>query len=451
MRLLLISNFFPPTQTAGTEKRTYAYASRLLSRGHGVQVVCAGLWSEGPRYFTGCTDEIYGQIPVHRVHLNWTRAPDPNRFLYRNPVLGEHIQKFMAQWEPDVVHVTSCVTMSATMIEAAKKQRLPVVLTLTDFWFLCPRITLLQGNGSLCDGRKTGWDCLRCMLWNAKAYRWLRAVFPEWLAEKALTYASRKTFLNRRRGLRGMALNMEERASYLSRMLHAADVVTAPSEHMARITRESGVLKPVRVIRSGHDVAWLKNMPEKRPSARVRFGYVGQIIPIKGVDILISAFLSSSLAGRAELVLYGDQSADPDFMWRLEAMIGGDEKNVVFRGIVPHDRLGEVFSNVDAVVVPSRWHENNPRIIQESFASRTPVIASNVGGISEFVQDGKNGLLFERDDARDLGRQLRRVADSPELLEKLRKGIAPVKTIEEEIDELEGIYRDLVSRKHVPA
>lgn len=447
MRLLLVSNFFPPTHTAGTEKRTSGYASRLLSRGHEVQVVCAGRWSEGRRYLNDCADECYGQIPVHRIHVNWMRAPDPNRFLYCNPILQNYVQQRLAQWAPDVVHITSCLTMSASMIQAAKSRHLPVLLTLTDFWFICPRVTLLRGNGSLCDGRTTGWDCLKCMLWNAKAYRRLNRIAPEWLTAKALTCVSKRAYLNRWRGLRGMALDMEERKSYLGRMLDAADAVTAPSAHLSRIIGDSGVTKAVRVIRSGHDLAWLEKLPAKKPSARVRIGYIGQIIAIKGVDILVSAFLSGSLTGRAQLALCGDQSADPDYVNRLNAMIAGNDADIGFHGPFSHDLLGEVLSRIDVVVVPSRWHENNPRVIQEAFASKTPVIASNVGGISEFVQHEKNGLLFERDDVNDLARQMRRVVDMPELLEQLRKGIASVKTMDEEVNELEEIYRDLAARK----
>ena len=68
-----------------------------------------------------------------------------------------------------------------------------------------------------------------------------------------------------------------------------------------------------------------------------------------------------------------------------------------------------MLSQIDILVVPSRWHENNPRVIQEAFASKTPVIAANVGGIVEFMQHEFNGLLFERNDVADLARQLRLV------------------------------------------
>ena len=57
MKILLLTSFFPPTHTAGTEKRTFGYAKTLLERGHAVQVLCAGKWESGEQYWNGARDE----------------------------------------------------------------------------------------------------------------------------------------------------------------------------------------------------------------------------------------------------------------------------------------------------------------------------------------------------------------------------------------------------------
>jgi glycosyltransferase involved in cell wall biosynthesis len=91
--------------------------------------------------------------------------------------------------------------------------------------------------------------------------------------------------------------------------------------------------------------------------------------------------------------------------------------------------------------VPSLWYENSPNAILEAFAHCTPVGASNLGGMAELVRDGENGLLFAAGDADDLARQLRRWLDHPHLLPALRAGIGPVKSVAQEMDKLEEIYR----------
>ena len=92
MKVLLISGFFPPEHVAGSEKRTYGYAKALLARGHEVQVLCAGTWDQGKKHWNGYVDDQYNGIPVRRLHLNWKLAPDPNRFLYQNPAIGEQLE-----------------------------------------------------------------------------------------------------------------------------------------------------------------------------------------------------------------------------------------------------------------------------------------------------------------------------------------------------------------------
>jgi glycosyltransferase involved in cell wall biosynthesis len=114
------------------------------------------------------------------------------------------------------------------------------------------------------------------------------------------------------------------------------------------------------------------------------------------------------------------------------------------RGSFSHEQLDEVLSEIDVLIVPSLWHENNPRVIQEAFAAQTPVVASNVGGMSEFVEHEVNGLLFERNNEIDLAKQLSRIINEPDLLPRLQEGIKPVKTIETEVEELILFYKELI-------
>lgn len=76
------------------------------------------------------------------------------------------------------------------------------------------------------------------------------------------------------------------------------------------------------------------------------------------------------------------------------------------------------------------------------------MIASNLGGMAELVREGENGLLFTAGDAASLARQLRRLIDEPGLLPALRAGIGPVRSVAQEVDELEEIYRGVVVAAH---
>lgn len=447
MKILLAAHFFPPGRNAGAERRALGYAVALQKLGHAVQVVCAGDWEVGGQHWNGYRDEVYQGVPVRRVNLNWTRARDPNRSLYDNPLVEEHLPGWLAEWQPDVVHAISLLTLGAGLARAVKKAGIPLVFTLVDFWMICPKISLVRGDGSLCDGQTTNWDCLKCLLWNTRIYRGLSRALPAGATEGLLTFASRQAWLNRQRGLRGMALDMASRRRTMAEIGSLADCVTAPSTHLGKLIDASGIFpRPVQVIHSGHDLAWLADMPERQPAEVLRLGYIGQLIPVKGVDLLIRAFQDAAEQGKARLEVYGDADSNPQFAALLRAMTRPGD-GIEFMGTFPHPQLGRVLAGLDVLVVPSQWHENNPRVIQEAFAGRTPVIASNVGGISEFIEDGVNGLLFQHDRVDDLSAQIRRLIDEPGLAGHLQRGIRRIKTIEEEMREFCDIYESLLESK----
>jgi glycosyltransferase involved in cell wall biosynthesis len=447
MKIVLATSFFPPTHTAGTEKRTFGYAQSLLDRGHQVQVLCAGEWDQGPDYWNGHTDENYKGIPVRRINRNWQKSPDPNRYLYNNPKVAAFLRHCLDDWQPDILHITSCLTLSASILTVAKERNLPVVLTLTDFWFACPKLSLLRYNDTLCDGNTTSQECIRCLCWGSGAYQKLRQMTTERIATNIFTQAGKIPLFSKQRGLRGMALNIADRKAYLSAALALADVIYAPSNHLAHTMRQSGVGCEIRTIQSGHDLSWMTNVKEKRSETKVRFGYIGQIIPTKGVHILLEAFCSKDWQDRAELNLFGSTDGNPKYRTELETLITMNRPNIVFHPPFPHAQLGEVLSGLDVLIVPSTWHENNPRVIQEAFASKTPVIASDVGGIAEYIRHNENGYLFERGNSQKLCEIIEQIIADPGILSRWSTQIPRVRTIQEEMDDIEAIYIHLINQK----
>ena len=106
--------------------------------------------------------------------------------------------------------------------------------------------------------------------------------------------------------------------------------------------------------------------------------------------------------------------------------------------------ISKIFKEIDVLVVSSVWPENSPLVIQEAFASKTPVIASNIGGIPELIQDGINGLLFEAGNINNLYEKMKIIIDSPKLLSELRENINLPKDIKANALELEEIYKRYV-------
>ena len=147
----------------------------------------------------------------------------------------------------------------------------------------------------------------------------------------------------------------------------------------------------------------------------------------------------------ANLELQPQQFQD-DFDALLEEITAGPN-NVTLVGKYEHDDLPRLMAEIDWVVVPSRWWENSPLVIQEAFLHGRPVICSDIGGMAEKVTDGVNGLHFRAGDPRSLARVLERATTTPGLWESLRAGIPDVYDMPDHIASLRSLYREQLDRR----
>ncbi len=152
-------------------------------------------------------------------------------------------------------------------------------------------------------------------------------------------------------------------------------------------------------------------------SARCRVLFVGSLIPRKGADVLIEAL--NRIGQAHELQVAGAGGERP----RLEMMIGdlGMSARVKFLGAIPPAEVAALFEQADVLVLPS-YSEGRPNILMEAMAAGVPVIGSDIGGISEVVSDGQNGLLFAAGNAEALAARLQELISNSELQARLTAG-----------------------------
>jgi glycosyltransferase involved in cell wall biosynthesis len=229
----------------------------------------------------------------------------------------------------------------------------------------------------------------------------------------------------RRRGLFSGSL-AEFQATYDARTLpfrvardaivrRAAHIV-CPSAYLAELTVGWG-MPAERVTVLPNPAPDLAGLPE-RDELRRRHGFGeptlvfgGRLTEQKALDLAIEAARETGV----RLVIVGD---GPDRA-RLEALGGA-----TFLGAQPRERVLELFRAADATILSSSW-ENFPHSIVESLAAGTPVIATNVGGVGEVVDDGENGLLVPAGDGDALAAAVRQFFDDPSLADRLRANAVP--------------------------
>lgn len=258
MKITIVTNGFPPQRWAGTETYSAGIASFLANNGHQFNVICAGEWEDGPNNVNGFSHDYYNGIGVYRINLNWTKGKDPFTYLYNNPEVSSLLSRLLNDTKPDIIHVTSCETLSASLFGVAKKLGIPLVLTLTDFWFICPRINLLKSNGENCSGSTTAWECLRCQLLDSKVFRFPNEFLPEYLVSKLFMSISKNSSITKQRGLRGFAGDMEKRKKFLSQAIYWPDVRITASQFVSDIFLDHFNDLPITLLPYGHDLSWIK-------------------------------------------------------------------------------------------------------------------------------------------------------------------------------------------------
>ncbi len=446
MRILLLTHFLGGNHLGGTEVLTLAMAHGLQAQGHEVQVVCAEDWDTATSHKIESSTEVFQGVPIHRLHFNWKKAPDVFRYLYDNPEVETYISTYLTQFKPDIVHITSCYALSASIITVAHEHKIPCVLTATDFWFLCARNTLLQRDDSLCTGPDDAWKCAKCNLHDAKIYRWPRLILPEQIIAPILLQAGKSPFLTSQRGVRGMHGNWEKRFTFLAEALQKVDYIATASQFLRSLFVQYGTpQEKIHYSAYGLDTRWATQYKNKTPAEALRIGFIGQILPMKGPDLLIKAFQQMKSSRPLQLIIYGDLSKWPDYGQSLQELATGDER-IRFAGTFKNNKMGEVLSEIDVLVVPSTWYDF-PLVIPSALATNTPVVTTNIPGMNELIQSEVNGLLFERYDWQGLAQQLQRLANEASLLSRLQQGCGPVKTVDEMVAEYELVYQALLKKK----
>ena len=450
MRVLLTSHQFLPKFSFGTEKLTFECGRELSKRGHEVQVMTSEPASEELPHGVQ-KDYVYVGLKVRAFGMSLGTTADPLRYEFDNPEMADRMRALIIKTAPDLLHVWHAGRLSGSIIAAAREMGVPVVFTATDFWSVCRVIHLRRADtGELCTGpNRAGTNCLRCYIARTHVSQEMKDHYLNKSDAELTAYvnlAKSPVLKNSRYGKR--IRTVVERIPFLKDTINSADRVIAPTRLTRDMLLKNGV-KPnlLRVSRYGIETSHISSVPQSPENPEtVRFGFMGGLVRHKGVHNLVKAFRLNPRDMKAELKIYGDPERAPEYFSEIEDL-AGDDPRIIFPGAFEGAKVGEVLPEIDVLVVPSAWYENTPLVVYEAFASGTPVVATDLGGLSEVIEHGKNGLLFAVDDVEDMSAQLTRFLEEPDLISRLREGIEPVRTVAESADDLEQVYREVIEAR----
>lgn len=394
--LYLVHQFFPKHYT-GTERLTLDLSLQMQRMGHSPTVVTYEP-DPGMEGFEKLTDKIlvksysYGTIPV--LALKHSSPVDVSSVFHRT--IEEAFQKLRLDY--DLVHMCHPMWLSS-IATASKDLGIPLVMTLTDSWLLCPR-ALLDSGFKLCNGPEAGEKCIRvCRLRLKSRY------------EEAMT------------------------------LFYKADEITAASIFLANLFRSNGWKRKVRIIPHSIDYRYVKSTNISSQD-RIVLGFIGSIAWHKGVHVLVKAIRDLPCKNIA-LKIYGSPGDQSDYFRAVVDLAGKDER-IQFLDSFEISMLPEIMRDKSAMVIPSTYYENYPLVMLISMAYKVPAIVSNIGGMPELIRDGFNGFLFEMGDYIELANIMERIVREPTVLNELKANIVTPRRTEEEALDYENIYRRLV-------
>lgn len=362
----------------------------------------------------------YAEYFVERMPLDtpgalslWRKAACACKAVYSFEA-RRNFERLLKDTRPDVVHAHNIKHyLTPSILQAAKKSRVPVVYTLHDFYFACPNYIMFS-SGSVCQACKGG------RFYHAFIRRCVKDSF-----------------------LLSLVAGAEHYAHALLRMTGNIDMFVAPSNSVKQKMVEWG-MDEGRI----RQVSNFVRIDEYRPGdgAGSYVFFCGRLTAEKGIATLIEAM--RSFPG-IRLVIAGD-GKDRKLLESTARKRGIG--NVEFRGYVPHEEVKSLIGNALFTVVPSEWYEPFGLVVVESFAMGKPVIGADIGGIPELIDDGQNGFLFRPGDTRGLvekiGYLLADRGRAGKMGKEARRKAAELYDSETHYRKLMEIYSGLIAAQH---
>jgi glycosyltransferase involved in cell wall biosynthesis/GT2 family glycosyltransferase len=306
------------------------------------------------------------------------------------PANDEEWADILRELKPDLIHFHHLLNHPLSLLSKLADTGIPVVVSTHDYYFLCPDYTLQH-----CPGVHS---CDSC--------------FPE--------------------RFKGPAEYQRLRRILLGGSLRKAAAIVAPSEATAKLVREVYPDLNIRVVPHG-----IRAVPriEKQPGKKVRFGMIGHVAPVKGIELILKAWPQVD-SREAELHLYG--TADPRYIEQCAAA------GIRYHGPYRESDLPRILSEIDIGLLPSQAPETFCYALAEFFSGGIPVIGSDYGNLADQIVNGVNGYKVPRDDPRAWVEMISLLIQDPSRREQIAKGVRPPNSVREMAAQYAQLYSEVL-------
>ena len=430
-------NYFPDP-VGGAEIYVQALARGLNAIG--VESVVCAPGSEAASY-------VHAGIRVRRFRGRQSEYPLEYSYDEGDPVAAAAFQDVLVTELPDLVHIHALTAeVSLRLVEEIRGHGLPLVFTYHAASASCQTGNLRRWGRERCEGDMDARRCAACTLAKLGLPKSIASV----VAAVPVAWGRKVA----RAGLKGRpwtAVRMHElvasRQANVGRFLELMDAVVAPSDWVARLLARNGVPQgKIKLCRQGIAQPAARRRPSVREAAArpLQVAALGRLDPLKGMHLLVEA-LRADLELDVRLDIYGaSQPNAPEYAQMLQDFVAADERIRLVPPIANADVV-PTLSRYDVLAVPSQVMETGPLVALEAFAAGIPVIGSDLGGISERVRHGHDGLLVPPSDLGAWIAGLRRLANEPGLLQMLSRNVAAPPRMMQVATRMQALYSELTA------
>ncbi len=268
------------------------------------------------------------------------------------------------------------------IIPILKNHNIPVVWRILDYKLLCPNTTFVS-NDKICE------ECFKHKYYNCVIKRCKKGSFSA-----------------------SLIAAMESYLYYLLPYYKQIDMFLFQSQFSRDIFIKYGFDKyKMEIIENPFD----SNKSEPNYNNRNFILYFGRLEKVKGIYTLLNAM---KMLPDIELRVIGDGTEYNNCIRYIE---NKSINNVTFLGPMWNEELTSVLKDCKFVIVPSEWYEPSPYVVLQTFSYSKPVIASNLGGLNDMIENKINGLTFKAGDPNDLADKINLLYNDDELIYKMGK------------------------------
>jgi glycosyltransferase involved in cell wall biosynthesis len=407
MKILQVNKFF--FAEYGTEQYLFGLMDVLEQRGHTISHFSMQDPKNKPSNYASF---FMPYIDVSRVRFGRKGLAALARMVYSLEA-RRRFARILDTTQPDLVHVhTIHHHISPSILSVAKKRGIPIVQTLHDYKLICPSYHFPLRNGKVCI------DCRRG--------KWLHVL---------LHCAHKNSFAAT------LAVVIESAAHSITR-IYERNVTRfiVPSRDMAERLVEHGI-KPKQLSIVPHYVDLNTWQPASEPGTGVLFA--GRLSPERGLDLVITC---ARALPEVPFYIAGDGPERVTLEAKVKLM---GLKNVQVLGRLEHEQLRQLFRACRVVFFPTLTFETFGLTVLQAMASAKPVVASNLGGVRNLVEDGTTGYLFDPSHIGSAINQIRTLSTNAALAQRMgnaARKAAHEYSIDQHYAHLMSIYQSVLAQ-----